>query len=306
MATAQQQRKESRPGAGAAPAASRRRLLASPIVAGLATALLLYCSFFPLNWGWLGWVAVVPLLALVAHHDKGVYRAAWLGGLAFAVPALQWVRLASLPMYATWLGLVVFISLHFLLFVWAARRLTRRAGVPLLLAAPVAWVALEYARAHVGIGFAWYYLGHTQHEWLPFIQIADLFGAYGVSFLVMMGNVILFEWGRGLFARTGLPWRPLLSQTLAVLALIGVGLGYGFWRLGQNEFETGPRVALLQGNLPQDIRDDPEQGETMRSHFRALADQAARAGPDLIVWSETCFIDWWFLIAPDVSEEAIP
>ncbi|HMP01405.1 MAG TPA: hypothetical protein PKC45_02780, partial [Gemmatales bacterium] len=31
---------------------------------GLASALTLWAAYFPLDWGWLGWVALIPLLAL--------------------------------------------------------------------------------------------------------------------------------------------------------------------------------------------------------------------------------------------------
>ncbi|MCI0356455.1 MAG: apolipoprotein N-acyltransferase, partial [Acidobacteria bacterium] len=242
-----------------------------------------------LNWGWLGWVALVPLLSLVQRPErKGVYWWAWLCGLAFAVPALQWIRLASLPMYATWAGLAVFISLHFLLFAWITRQLTLAARLPLLLVAPVVWVALEYARAHVGIGFAWYYLGHTQHDFLPLIQVADVAGAYGISFLVMMANVVLFQWLQWLSERRAS--RSLWIASLSVASLLAGTLVYGYWRLGQHDFEEGPRLALLQGNLPQDIRSDPNEEDTTREHFRALARQAVRARPDLVVWSETSYI----------------
>ena len=89
--------------------------------------------------------------------------------------------------------------------IWLVRKLDR-VGVPFWLAVPVAWVSVEYFRSHfptgytwlenVGlrnpIGFGWYMLGHTQHDWLSLIQIADLTGVYGVTFLVAMVNAVLW------------------------------------------------------------------------------------------------------------------
>ena len=57
----------------------------------------------------------------------------------------------------------------------------------------VLWVGLEYVRAHILSGFPWYYLAHTQHRLLPMIQIADLAGALGLSFLIALVNAWLVD-----------------------------------------------------------------------------------------------------------------
>src|ERR1051326_7051446 len=64
------------------------------LLPALASAALLYLCYFPLDWGWLAWVALVPLLCLVrsAARPRRIYFAAWLGGLAFFWTALQWIR----------------------------------------------------------------------------------------------------------------------------------------------------------------------------------------------------------------------
>jgi apolipoprotein N-acyltransferase len=277
------------------PAFLRQRLFPALVTAGL-----MYVCFFPLNWGWLGWVALVPLVAItVAPDRRGIKLAAWLAGLLFFLAATQWVRLANEVMYAGWVLLSLLISLHFPVFVSLTRLLTLRVGVPLVLAAPTTWTALEYVRAHINVGFAWYYMGHTQHELLPIVQIADVFGAYGVSFLVVMVNVAVFEFGRWAYQRKmrlGQVRFPVLACGLAA-GMLAVTLGYGFVRLGQDEFKPGPKLALIQGNLPQFIRNEPGEEVRVAEHFENLAATAAKLEPDLIVWSETswpvlfCYVD---------------
>lgn len=292
-----------------------RRWVRDPLAGSLATGGLLFLSFFPVNWGWLGWVAVVPLLAVVVRPEPARrYWSVWLGGMAFGLAALQWVRLASEPMLFCWIGLALLISGHFLVFTWLTRRLTLGAGWPLGLAAPAVWTALEFGRAHIGIGFPWYYLGHSQHDALAVIQIADVFGAYGVSFLVMLVNVALFSVARALLpgradknARLtagAMPRKEFVPAVAALILLVGA-LGYGFWRLGQTDFPQGPRLALLQGNMPQYIRNDRDEWKRMAEHFGGLAKQAAEGHPDLIVWSETsCYFDW-LRIDPNCPQDAI-
>src|SRR5215467_4939471 len=60
----------------------------------------------------------------------------------------------------------------------------------LVVAAPALWVLLDYVRAHAGfMSFPWGTLAHTQHQNLALLQIATLTGEYGVTFLVVLGNV---------------------------------------------------------------------------------------------------------------------
>src|SRR5438105_1477599 len=60
----------------------------------LATAALLWLCYFPANCGWLAWIALVPILALVRSPacPRRIYLAAWVGGLVFFLIALQWIR----------------------------------------------------------------------------------------------------------------------------------------------------------------------------------------------------------------------
>jgi apolipoprotein N-acyltransferase len=297
-------------------------------VPALASGILLYLCHFPVAWGWLGWIALVPLLCLVRSpaRPRTVYLSAWAGALLFFVPALQWMRVADPAMYATWLLLALHCSLFVLAGVWLLRRLDRGTALPLVLTVPVVWCALEFARAHLLGGFAWYFLGHTQHAFLPVIQVADLGGAYAVTFVVAAVNALVFEYLYRLpalrrlcgLASAAPPARlgSLLAQTAAVLLLVAGDLGYGFWRLGQDTFTPGPRVALVQGSVPQSIRNtasSPEEaardaGRVMFDHYDALSKLAAHRErrPDLIVWPETCFPGSWHEVAPELPPDRLP
>ena len=55
-----------------------------------------------------------------------------------------------------------------------ARVAVFRLKIPLMMAAPILWVGLEYIRAHLLTGFPWYYLGHSQFRFLSLIQVADV------------------------------------------------------------------------------------------------------------------------------------
>lgn len=308
------------------PRLPRTRVFLPAILSGV----LLYLTFFPVNAGFLAWFALVPLLSLVRANvgPRRIYLAAFVGGLVCYVPAIQWMRVAHTAMYASWLFLAVCCALFLAMSVWLSRRLDRL-GVPFWLAVPMGFVAVEYFRSHfptgytwleaVGlrhpIGFGWYLLGHTQHDWPALIQVSDLTGAYGVSFLVALVNAAVWlaierialvrVWFRDM--REMGP--PSARPSLAAAGALGLVVVYGSVRLNHGPYADGPQVALIQGNLPQDVKN--EHGREMAKHFVRLSTEAVRppAGqpkPDLIVWPETAFPGTWHDYAAGATATAAP
>lgn len=283
------------------------------LLPALASGLLLWLCYFPVAWGWLGWVALVPLLSLVRSRARGwlIFLGAWLAGLVFFWASISWMRVADDRMYYTWAALSTYCSFYFPLAVFIIRRLDRRTPLPLVVTVPVTWTALELLRAHLMTGFPWYFLGHTQHAFLPLIQIADLGGGYAVTFVVAAVNACLFELlaSRPAYCSLqGLESKPcagrkyLVFQSAAVVVLLAATLAYGLVRMGQAEFTAGPRVALLQSNLDQRIRmeaSSPNEAERDRSKrrlidgYEEMQREAARSGPALIVWPETSHPEGW-------------
>jgi apolipoprotein N-acyltransferase len=286
---------------------------------GLASGVLLWLCHFPVAWGWLAWVALVPLLTAMRSpaRTRWLFWSSWLGGLLYFYAAISWMTVADARMIACWVLLATYCSLYFPLTVYVVRRLEQHTRLPLVVTLPVVWVALEYFRSFFGTGFPWYLLAHTQHNVLPLIQVADLGGAFAVSFLVAAVNVVVFEslsrWSR---------WRQwtqlpepapekccgnLVLQGACVLALLVATLGYGMWRLADDQFETGPRVALLQADLDQRLKNSVVFSTKARDHvltsYKALSAQAAAlpARPALIVWPETSCPYPWFTVASHID-----
>ncbi|MCX7700913.1 MAG: apolipoprotein N-acyltransferase [Gemmataceae bacterium] len=278
----------------------------------LLGGILLWLAFFPANQGWLAWFALVPWLSLVRSdaRPRHLYAAAFLGGYLHFVLALKWMRVAHPMMAAAWLALALYCALYVPVAFALLRRLNRL-SLPLALTAPIVWVSLEYLRAHFLTGFAWFFLGHTQHDWLPIIQIADLGGVYAVSLLVAAVNGLLVDLGQRAYS-----WRTSIGLALGVGPLVFAAWLYGRWQLTQEETQPGPRVALLQTNVPQEVRNERSSDaqreasavEIMMRATKELTDQVRSRGetPDLIVWPETSFADDWFDVVPGTPDRDLP
>jgi apolipoprotein N-acyltransferase len=283
------------------------------VIAGAVSGLLLWTAFPPLRWNWLAWVALAPLfwLATIQPVRPGTYLAAWAGGLVFWFTAISWLRMSDSSALLGWLTMALVLSFWWPAFLALARWAVFRLRLPLMLAAPLIWVGLEYARAHLLSGFPWYYLAHSQFRSLYLIQIADFSSSLGISLLIALTNACLVDLlTLPLFRRTragGARFCARQYVRVAVVAWLLLGtLGYGVFRITTARFHDGPKLALLQSNIEQrhKMRGDPA---TIVRDFENLIVRALsrRERPDLIVWPETAYPFGFISIDPAVGLETL-
>ncbi len=264
----------------------------------LAGQVLFWAALPPLELAPLAWLAAVPWVLLIRRDTlagRQPYLALWLSSFIFHLAAFYWV---TLPHWATtfgWLALSFYLALYFPLFIGLSRVAVRRLRVAPLVAAPVVWVGLELARAHLLTGFGMGALSHTQYRWPMVVQISDLFGAYGVSFLIVLVGAALAQMLPCEVARRS--WWPAVP----LAAALGCALAYGSWRTNQETTHAGPKVALIQGSIDIEMKHDPQQGQQIFDQYFGLSGKAVRehADLDLIVWPETMFRYPWFTFDKD-------
>jgi apolipoprotein N-acyltransferase len=138
---------------------------------------------------------------------------------------------------------------------------------------------LEFIRAHLFTGFGWVMLGHSQYKNLWCIQIADTTGVYGVSFLVILVNLLLFETWR--------TRRLLLKASIAVVAILSLALVYGWWVTGQKKYYPMVRVGIVQPNIPLAVDWDRSLRPWIIDKNIQLTKKLQGQELDLIVWPET-------------------
>lgn len=265
----------------------------------LLSGILLTVSFPSFNIFPLAWVALVPLLLFLYDSDtKTAFKAGFLFGTVYFFGTTYWIyhslnkygNIPFIPSLFIVLLLCLYLSLYPAVFSSLYSSFIKRMNIPSLFLVPVLWTTLEFFRSYALSGFPWSSLGYSQYLFQPFIQIADMTGVYGVSFLLAAVNGALVDI---LMLRRKQKERPLASflPTYSGLALLALTLimtfAYGFYRLYQHREGHSVKVAVIQGNIEQDKKWDPAYQQSVLSAFRDLSLAAAREAPHLIVWPET-------------------
>ena len=253
----------------------------------ILSAVLLTAIQLPFGVSFCAWFALVPfVLASVGTEKKRVaILASYIISLIYWLGNIYWLGFSA-P--AGWLVFCFFLALYWPLLVVTLRSCFAR-GVPLWLALPILIVGTEALQGWFFKGFAWRFLAHSQFKNLELIQVADIFGAAGVSFIIAMVNgliadlVIEFKNRHKEFSISS-----VVGIVLAVSILSTVIL-YGRYRIVQtaNFVSPGPKIVLVQSNVPVEAGEDTIPAEVSFIDMLLESRRSLAVEPNLIIWPET-------------------
>ena len=261
----------------------------------------------PISWAPLAWIVLVPFILACSPAVKTKHLAliAYLVSLCYWLGNLYWVYPVTLP---GWLAFCFYMALLWPILA-VALRYCREKKIPLFLAVPVLFVGAERLQGLFLGGFFWRFLAHSQYQNITLIQIADIFGAAGVSFLVAMVNGLIAELiiaagGKNLFKISN------LLKTALVCGAVVAAVIYGRWRINQSDkfIEAGPLVAAVQSNVPQSVKESGQADSVIFDGLLRDSYASAKAGAELIVWPETmaqAILDtgvWPFLVSSETEK----
>jgi len=233
------------------------QLFAFPFVVGLGIAL----GFAPVNALLLVIVPMAIWIVCITRTSnlKTATLSSFAFGLGMFLAGVSWVYVSMhtyghMPMPLAVIATVLFaayLALFPALAGFIVAWLRRRSGISptwvVLLLAPAAWAASEWLRAWLFTGFPWLMIGYSQVPvgWLG--GFAPLMGVFGVGWLlVLQAGLIVLAWRA---------WRQSVKQSALLLSAC-IGIGVAGWVLGKIEWSQPVgepvKVALLQGNIPQD------------------------------------------------------
>ena len=275
------------------------------IVAGLLLA-----AAFP-KWSLAGFAWIAPAVLMFAANGKSgadAFRVGYVSGFAFWLASLYWQLLIpyawhGLPLLPAlgWVLLAAYLAVFTGAWTWLITHHASLVTATWLrrllwsLAAAAAWVALEILRAHLLGGFPWSFVGVSQYQLVPLIQIASVTGVYGVSFLVVWFSLALFCAARVILQnpakRHG--WQAEIVLPLVVVSACFTG---GLLRMNHGvATENFLRVTLIQPSIPQTVIWDPLSDENVFAKFLAQNEAALTNETDLLIWPESA--------VPEMSEE---
>jgi len=247
------------------------------------SAVLLILAYPNFNFEFLAWVAFIPLFfALENKKPKQRFLTGYLFGIVFFSGILYWLANVTWPGMIALVLIMSFFPAIFCLpvsssFLPAGRHGVFRPSSVVLI--PALWVATEYLRSHFLTGFPWALLGYSQSFNLPIIQVADITGVYGVSFLVILVNFGVY------LALRKKPGR--FYVLFFVFILFSLAFGYGWKRIAQVHPSQGLKVAVIQANIPQAIKWDPRYRKSIMDRYVAVTKDSLSEKPRLVVWPET-------------------
>jgi apolipoprotein N-acyltransferase len=242
-------------------------------------------GFAPLYWWPLVPLSLAGLFLLWRQAPIGRSTAGFAYGLGLFVPGVHWIYISlhdhgDMPAPLAALALLGFAAFNAAvpalagtLSHWVSRQGRATPGVDLLCAMPASWILLEWVRLWFCTGFPWLSAGYSQIPDAPLAGLVPMGGIYlcGLALALCAGALAMTLSTR--------QWRPLLVMPVWMLvAWLGTLVP---WTQPTGNPLT---VAILQGNVAQDSKFDPQ---AIGAALRAYRDMAQASPARLIITPET-------------------
>lgn len=261
----------------------------------LLTSILFSISFANWNSGLVIYFFLVPYLLVSNNFSRRrLFFSGWFLGflaqglnLIWLIPTIINGGAGVILAIAGWVGLSLYCGLYFGVFFWLNKILTANYQIEKIFSGATLWVILEYIRGHIFNGFPFGIVGYAPVKYSLLISPAKFGAVYAVSFLIISFNLAIAQ----LFLSRNKIKSGVVLVTLTILN-ITPGL-----------LPTTPvtkknfRVALLQGNIPQQEKFNQFYRDKIIAIYANLVDRAEQKKPDLIIWPETAWPD--ILDTPD-------
>ena len=149
---------------------------------------------------------------------------------------------------------------------------------------PMFWVTGEYILTLTDLKFPWLTIGHGLAEFTSFIQIADIVGAFGLSFIVLWINIFVYKAIRS-FKES--PKYGLIQFSIAASIFILI-IVYGFTQISSSiGNDKKIKVGIIQPNIDPWNKWELGGLDQILNNYFELSQKCVDEGAKLIVWPET-------------------
>ncbi len=245
----------------------------------------------------LGWIALAPLfLALREATPRRAFLYGWCaetlmywGGFYWLIGTMVDFGYIAMPLSLLFFGIIgLGNGLRLACYAWIVRRTawTEHTWYLRLLWPACVYVALDDLFPRI---FPWY-LGFVQWRGLPFIQIADITGVHGVTFVLVLCSTVVAAW---LQPTPQAARRGRRAMTLACFGVLLLQGGYGLWRMPhiRSAMQQAPalRVALIQPNIGMYEKRSGADRDTQLDWQLSLSATTFDQQPDVVIWPESMY-----------------
>jgi len=241
---------------------------------------LLSLSFYSSYFGFLAWIALVrPIEIISSLRGRDAFNAAYFYSFLLSLFCIYWIAMVTPPgMVSAVLIVASYYAVGWMVFL-RVYHFRQNLGLMLL---PFIWVAVEYSRALSEFAFPWFDLGYSQSYYLYILQLVSITSVHGLSFLIVLVNVLLFQ-----IRRKSVSPEKKITAVLSSAAIVLMLVAYGWITVPKYPESGDYPVALMQGSVPPDIKWEPGNQEHSYGIYDSLAMSVADDSVQLIVWPET-------------------
>lgn len=248
----------------------------------LAAGLSLVFAYAPFSLWWVPFISI-PLWfnVLTNSSPKDAKKYGFIFGFGWFASGISWVHVAidqfgGLPLVVSlflMLLLCLYLSIFPALASYLSVKLSMNKRVNLWLFSS-AWLITEYLRGSLLTGFPWLSLGYTQID-SPLAAFAPIIGEFGLNSIVLLLCIAIFQ----LIKRI----QTIPSLSLLLLIVISSFIVNNFaWVSSKNKTV---KIALVQGNIKQEIKWAPEQEWPTMLKYLDLT--RINYDADIIIWPES-------------------
>ncbi|MBI4977877.1 MAG: apolipoprotein N-acyltransferase [Spirochaetes bacterium] len=297
---------------------------------------------------YLAFIAFVPMAIIVFTCNKkkiilasAIYVSAFFGLILYWVAAYM-LKETPLPIaILAFLLILITYALYYSLAGVLISLIASRKPLFRVFLLAAGFTLLDYFRTLGFLGFPWGIAGYSQWNFLPMIQVSDITGVYGVSFVIYLVNAVIADTFIKYRDKT-FDWKSylrfpavLLNQYTASVVILAAVFVYGGMKLSQAKQEDASQpkqipVALVQENFDFNYRwNEPSStnlakgkflfmdpgklrntetnvgrlmnGTVVSERIIRLAKEGALKNPSLIVFSESATLDYYDFFLPEVK-----
>ena len=255
-----------------------------PWIQAIISGITIGITYHPFNIGFLAWVGFTPLLYIFIHGDsKSNIINGYIFGLTYNLTAFYWIGSNSgasfITVISSLIAAVLYLSIYWsfagLIFSIIPTYQRRSIGNFLF---PFLIVTIEWFRSIGPLGFPWANIALTQSEYIYILQVIEITGTYGISFIVISINVIIYN---------AINKKTFIKDGLFPVIIFLIGISIVGWARMQSLNETQKEInaVIVQPNVDPNIK--WHEKEEIISFMDSLHHEAAGLNPDIIVFPET-------------------